>query len=110
VRDKVLIKFCKMLRIVNDERTPEGERQAATARLDALLERWQFTDIEIGRQIECEADAEEGHVAKQLRAQREFQQAMRRAIMQQQHAMMAGFVEVGASETTTTIIFTKGFA
>jgi hypothetical protein len=108
VREKALVKFCKMLRIVNDERTPEGERQAATARLDALLERWAFTDREIAGELQREASAEEGENAKQLRAQREFQQAMRQAIMRQQHAMMAGFVET--SGETITIIFNGGFA
>ena len=107
MREKTLVRFCKMLRIANDERTPEGERAAATARLDTLLERWEFTDIEIARGMQLEASAEEGENAKSLRAQREFQQSMRQAIMQQQHAMMAGFVEC---ETTTIIFTTKGFA
>ena len=107
MREKALVKFCKMLRIVNDERTPEGERHAATARLDALLERWSFTDVEIARGLQLEASAEEGENAKSLRAQREFQQAMRRQMMQQQRAIMASFVEC---ETTTIIFTAKGFA
>jgi hypothetical protein len=113
VREKVLVKFCKMLRIANDERTPEGERTAATARLDVLLARWSFTDVEIGRQIQREADAEEGDVAKALRAQRQVQEMMRRQAM----AAMSGWrAEIHTGETMVsgsrnTIIFTtKGFA
>lgn len=108
MREKALVKFCKMLRIANDERSPEGEREAAKARVDALVERWRFTDVEIAGQCRREVSAEEGANAKALRAQREFQQAMQRGMMQQQRAMMAGWVELGGAEVT--IIFNKGFA
>jgi hypothetical protein len=110
VREKALVKFCKMLRIANDERTPEGEREAAKARIDALAERWRFTDVEIVGQCKRELSAEEGQNAKALRGHRERQrqqEAMRRQAMA---AAAAGWAEVATESSMksggNTIIFT----
>jgi hypothetical protein len=118
MREKALVKFCKMLRMANDERTPEGEREAAKARVDALVERWSFTDVEIVAQCQRELGAEEGKNAKALRAHRQRQQqvqdAMRRQAMAGMGAWATAGVKVsfgasfGACNTTTTIII-EGF-
>lgn len=102
MRDKVLVKFCKMLRIATDERTPDGERQAAEARLDALLERWAFTDVEIATAMQRELDAQEGDTAKALRAQREHQRQVQQAMRQQATGDWPWKAAASNSPTATT--------
>jgi hypothetical protein len=46
-REKALHRVAHMLKLACDERTPLGEREAATARVRALQERWRFTLAEI---------------------------------------------------------------
>jgi hypothetical protein len=77
-REKALVKLCKMQRLAGDDRTPDGERAAATARAEALITRYEFTTDEIAKAKLREARSEESTLARIVRERREALEAIRR--------------------------------
>ena len=79
-REKALKRLGTLLRLAHDERSPEGEREAAKRRCLAIQERWEFTPEELTGRIRKDQEAERPDLARRRRAE-EILRARRAAAM-----------------------------
>lgn len=95
-REKALKRLGTLLRLAQDERSPEGEREAAKLRCDAIQKRWEFTSRELATQIQQDReDREPAHMRRRRRAEAVMRAQRAAAMSAQQQAAAFRVVFVG---------------